>query len=653
MTIHILPDILINQIAAGEVVDRPVSIVRELVDNALDAGARAIEISLEAGGKQLVRVADDGCGIPQDEAELAFTRHATSKIASFDELIYLQTRGFRGEALPSIASVSRVRLITRAEASQVAWEVTLDGGRLVSANPARRTRGTTVEVYQLFHNVPVRRKFLKADRTEEAKVLQYVLEIALGAPQVSFRVITDGRERRNLVSRSSFAERAQDIFSGPFVAFADEIGEVTVAGRIAHPAVAAEARGEFVILVNNRVVSDRVILRAVREGFQSSLKEREQPVGCISINLPPSGVDFNVHPQKREARFTDPQALFRIVHRCVSAAFAEFRAPFVGNRRGKDGVSQSGYVYGSGRQGELDEIDRPDSRRNDLSSREVIRTSRFAFQSPETTSLHPAFGVAYRISSSNALSSLERSADELAAVESGNKEPGALALGSRPKLMPDDVISSPLPDHGQEERSFAYRELRYVGQVLDTFLICEAPTRNLVLIDMHAAHERVNFNEIVRRWREEPQTVQELLLPITMKIDPSMADACAREGDMLRELGFNFNLMGEESLSITSIPARLAARGFSAREVIQLFGEFCTAAARDIPPSILEGIFIERAARLACHASIRSGDRLSRESVYALLEALDREETSAACPHGRPVSVTLDFDEIANLFHRD
>lgn len=322
--VKLLDSLVIDQISAGEVVDRPAAVVRELVDNSVDAGAKSISVYLEDGGQALIRVVDDGSGMSSTDARTAFTRHATSKIRSADDLRAVSTLGFRGEALPSIASVSRVRLRTQLPGQKSGTEITVNGGEMAPVGVCAIKTGTDIEIRSLFYNTPARKKFLRTPRTEEAKVKSWLRHSAVANPHIHYRYFSGTREVFNLPPRLGSVERAQEIFDGASIALNEKIEHFVLEGLVAHPSMAGGDSASFILLINGRLVSDRMIARAVREGFDSTLKSHEYPVGFLSLSIAPHLVDVNVHPQKSEVRFIAPQSVFTLVRSVVKHGVMRF-----------------------------------------------------------------------------------------------------------------------------------------------------------------------------------------------------------------------------------------------------------------------------------------------------------------------------------------
>lgn len=577
MAIRVLPDNIANQIAAGEVVERPVSVVRELVDNAIDAGAKEIRIALEMGGRSVIRVNDNGCGMNKDDALLSFERHATSKISKSDDLLGISTLGFRGEALPSIASVSEVLLRTRNAGASIGSEIHMVGGTLKSVGPCACNIGTEICVEKLFYNVPARKKFLREAGTELGKVKQLILRMALAYPKVHFRLSNDSKEILNLPRRKNILERAELVVRGNTLEYSLKADSMSVVGVVAHPAQAEADANAFIILINGRVVTDRMILRAVRDGFDSMLKDREFPLGFLSLTIDARSVDVNVHPQKSEVRFVNSQEVFRFVRDAISQAVNKFKAP--------------------------------------VASQLMIRPKAEPKISPLLQSNVDLFRSTPRVASN-------------AAIES-------VAIASSLSL----AMVEPQP-----VKEFRYVDLQYIGQLFACYLLC-VYNEDFIVVDMHAAHERCNYN-VFRKYAELKS--QEFLIPLSISLSEVSLQKCMQFKDELSANGFVIEEFGEKQFSV-----RAAPHGFLAQDISDMLKEL--GALQDEVSS--EGVLKERIdkiiARKACHASIRSGRLLEREEVRALFESLDKTELSSACPHGRPVIVQFTKAQVETWFGRD
>jgi DNA mismatch repair protein MutL len=577
---------LVNQIAAGEVVERPASIVKELVENALDAGATRVRVDIEQGGLELVRVTDDGEGMSREDAELALERHATSKIAAFDDLAKLATFGFRGEALPSIASVSKLTLTTRTKDSDEATEITVEEGAL-KPKTAARAPGTTVEVRELFFNVPARRKFLKAAPTEAAHVGEALLHAALARPDVTFVLARDGKVAREWLRATSRRERALTALGEPrLVACKGGRGPLLIEAHLGPPERARAGAGALHLLVNGRPVRDRPLSRAVSQAYGSVLEPGRYPIGVVYIDLPPSLVDVNVHPQKSEVRFEDGRALFDALTRELFDGLAKvFAIPALG---------PSSRPW----------LPPPQSQRS--------------YAMPPSSVSPSSFGLAERDTTRGVL-------------------PADLAALAPP-------ASSPMPSSEEpvlfSTRGF-YSKLRFVAQIRGTFLVCEGDDA-LYVIDQHAADERRNFDKLRNSFQTRAVSVQKLLVPEVVEITPQEAATLSEHEEIAMRLGVEVRSTGPTSVAIHGVPA-LLVRARPERMLRDLLAELSRGSDVSRPFSGAVDLVL---ATMACHGSIRAGDTLQSEQAQALVASLDGVDFSGHCPHGRPVLLRLPFSEL-------
>ena len=616
MKIKVLPDVVINQIAAGEVVERPASVVRELVDNAVDAGATDIFVALESGGHTRIRVRDNGCGMSRDEALLAFERHATSKVTKIEDLNTLATMGFRGEALASIAAVSKINLTTRTREGSVGTAVTFRGGKLSNVESVAWNEGTEMEVEHLFFNTPARRKFLKSPRSEVARIRSWIAHSSLSRPEVRYRLVSDGDEILNLPIVDSIAARGAHVFPGDLTSISLREGGTKVAGMIGHPGQALSDSSGFVILINGRLVTDKIVLRAAREGYDSMLKDREFPIGYLSITMPAEYVDVNVHPQKSEVRFRHPDQVFAVVRGAVLAGVRSIKRPLA---HAAPEVTPSNQVLAA---------PTPTLATPSMSTQVAPIPSRFEWPIP---------------------------APQPRVVAEPYVAPVAnLATQATPvSFQPDFFVQSPTPapyvgNEGEvANRDFRFQDLRYIGQLLGCYLVCEIDSR-LVVVDMHAAHERVNYNKIRSARSKRALTVQKLLLPERVRLTPEQVEGLVEQGEVLRELAFELSQVNADTVEVCGVPGVLSHLD-------------CVGVIKDIAAEPVVAGWRERleeridhlTARLACHASVRGGDIVNRVEAYALLQQLDEAETAGACPHGRPVVAEFPRDAVERWFGRD
>ncbi len=582
--IQILGDRLVSQIAAGEVVERPASIVKELIENALDAGARSVRIDVEAGGKRRVRIVDDGVGMDSEDALLAFDRHATSKIASFDDLQGVSTLGFRGEALASIASVSRVALTT-STGEDSGHQVRIDGGQVRGVEPAAHPRGTTIDVRSLFFNVPARRKFLKTPRTELRRCLEVVQGYALAQPEVGFTLRHEGRLLLEAMpggqGTEGAKERISEIFGGPLgkrlqeISYADNQGR-SVWGFVGDPSTTKGRR--YFTFVNRRLIRDRAIMatfyRSVREEWRSD----DFPALFLFLDIPPESVDVNVHPQKTEVRFRDSALLDRVsgaLRSALAKSLGERPAPL---RQPEDRPSVPFVWQGLG-----------------------DRTSQYE-------------GAGER------QSWLGESADRVSDVAYRPVEPRSVPLSGR---------------------SGVQRPFRLLGQYKGSLILLEGPD-GLYIVDQHVAHERILYERLQRTLRAESVASQNFVEPMILELGPAEALHLVGMTDELEACGFSISEMSGNSVALRGAPAKLAPE--EAQDLIlalaseQKEGEGQAAALKDRLLDIL-------AANLSCRAAIKIHHPLSADKMEALVAELFEAEQPYVCPHGRPTVLQMtDFD---------
>jgi DNA mismatch repair protein MutL len=585
-----LPEDVANQIAAGEVVERPASIVKELVENALDAEATRITVEVEEGGTSLVRVIDDGTGMSNADAVLCLERHATSKLRSISDLESLSTLGFRGEAVPSIASVSRFTLTTTERGAVEGTRVFVEGGILRKAETVGAPPGTTIEVRDLFFNVPARRKFLKRAQTEMSHVSDAIVRVALARPEVAIRLTSQGRvlvdvprssevDPRGRLSRILGAEVAKELYP---IANDERSSTVRVRGWIGAPSLSERTTRGLYTFVNGRFVRDRTVQHASQEGYRTLLERGRYPVVVLWIELPPSRVDVNVHPQKTEVRFADTSE----VHRAVTSALTRSLAaqPWVA-------ISQT-------RQEHAVEV-------------LALSRARTASAPPRRWDdrLMPSFWPA--------------------------------VAGEPPVPRPVKIEAPELPP----PRGFA--SLEPVGQLFATYLVCQGADR-LVLIDQHAAHERIAFERMRRQKAQGRVEVQPLLVPRTIELDPGRAAIAATSIEALAQLGLDLEPFGGSTWILKSVPAALARADLD-RMLLDVLDELRDLDRAQTP--IVEAMDAILSCA-ACHSVVRAGDRLTKEEIRALLEQMDQIDFGAHCPHGRPVFVEWSDRELAAMFHR-
>jgi len=594
--IRVLPDELVNRIAAGEVVERPASVVKELVENSLDAGATRIEVDLVNGGRSLIRVSDDGCGMDPDDALLALERHATSKIHSAGELDHISTLGFRGEALPSIAAVSRFELVTSADPAEGGVRVTVDGGRILGADAAARARGTTVEVRDLFFNVPARRKFLRAPETELRHAQEGLWGAALARPDVAFTLRHSKRTLIDAPIAPDFSRRLTDLWPKTDRVFRFQAaGGGEVEGLLAPGG--GKGRPMLIFLVNGRVVRDRLLVGAVMRVLRAAGSGFGGARVVLDLRLPTDEVDVNVHPAKAEVRFARSGSVFALVERAVREGVAASQGRVAVGKL-EEGESWSGVsAPSSGGYGEL------------------IRQRYAAGGSPLFE--HPAYG------------------GELETVANDALRPTIPAAG--------DAVRSGARS-GPADTPFG----RLIGQYRDSFLLLE-DEHGLAIVDQHVAHERVLYDRILRRLAGEETPSQGLLTPRLIEVGEARAGAFESVAELLSRVGIEAEIFGHGTIRVSSVPPELEVE-----EVDRVVEEILDrATALDgVPERAADELEEEIAASLSCRAAIKINHRLSIDEQRALLADLAATDNPYRCPHGRPIILRLSQQEMERRLGR-
>ena len=596
--IRLLPDTLVNQIAAGEVVERPSSVVKELVENALDAGARRIDVELEEGGIRLIRIRDDGGGMGPEDIALAVERHATSKIGSLEDLECVGTLGFRGEALPSIASVSRFSITSRRGDDAHGSRLEVEGGKRLPPRPQAHPVGSTVEVRALFFNVPARRKFLRAERTEYGHVEDWLRSLALARPGIELRLSHNGRPSRSYRpvaadadALARVAEALGEEFTSRCLRLDHEGAGLRLHGWVGLPTASRSSADQQYFYVNGRAVRDRTVAHAVRQAYADVLFHGRHPAYVLFLEIDPRRVDVNVHPAKHEVRFRDGRLVHDFVYRTLHEALA-------GTRAGAAVAHAEGVT---------------------------------AAPSPAASAYAPVqAGMSLPVRETMAAYSLLYGAvgADVALADVALVEPEAGGT-----LAPaDDRVAPPL--------GFALAQLHGV------FILAENAA-GLVLVDMHAAHERITYERLKQAQDEGGIRSQVLLVPVTLAVAEREADLAEREGDALAALGFELRRAGPQSLSVRAVPALLADEEPRAL-VLDVLDEL-----REHGGSrVVEQARNELLATLACHTSVRANRKLGIAEMNALLRDMEATERSGQCNHGRPTWVQLSKAELDRLFLR-
>jgi DNA mismatch repair protein MutL len=601
MPIHILSEKLIAQIAAGEVVERPTSVVKELLENALDAGAKTIHISTQEGGRKLIRVSDDGMGICADEVELAFARHATSKLSKLEDLEQLQTLGFRGEALASIASVSRLMMTTRHYNENIGTQIRIEGGTITQKIAVGVPNGTVVTVENLFYNTPARLKFLKSENTEKRHIVAVVTNYAIAYPQVKFILEQDGREIFRSIGNGQLADvvvRAVGLetFKHMLEVYVEDPAQddrppVRVWGYTSAPDLSRADRGNITLFVNGRWIQDAKLTYAVVQAYHTLLMTGRYPIAVLMIEIPPHEVDVNVHPTKAEVRFRDPNAVFSTIQRAVRmAVIGKANVPDIRLRGGNVSIpsTSTDATWNLGN---------PRPRTTELPLN-ITDTGQYPQQYPQKYASDETFDL--------------------------SDIPEGLGLPKNPRTLP---------------------MLRVVGQVGAMYIVAEGPA-GMYLIDQHAAHERILYEQYIARFSSQEIAVQQALSGQTITFSPSEASLVMDKLDALKAVGFELEPFGNHTFVIRAVPAILADK-----DPVTVIAGVIDDLQADKQPGM--GKIEEKLIRFVCrHVAVKAGQILNHQQMQDLIRQLEFTRNPHTCPHGRPTLLHLSGDQLAREFGR-
>ena len=590
--IVILSEETTNKIAAGEVVERPASIVKELVENSIDAGAGSIRVELEKGGCQSIKVVDDGSGIEKEDVALVFERHATSKINKFEDIYNVASFGFRGEAMPSIASIAQVELLTRREGDFEGTKAIVEAGKIKEITPAGCPLGTQILVTKIFANIPARKKFLKTEVTEQSLCLDIVTRLALAHPEIHFKVIVNGREVFAVPEATDIAERIALVmgmdFSAHCISVHGQRENVSLTGFISHPEFTRSNSKNIFLFVNKRFIRDNSITHAVLSAYRQVIPARRYPAAVLFIDLPPSDVDVNVHPAKMEVRFKDSRGIYELVSQTI-----------VQNLAGAGNVKGS-FVY--------------------------------RLEPREKTSI------------AGIVRQTEKLEEKSAGLFSRQNLQKAIDNDLLARSVTQKIMSTESGDTTANE-PITFTNFRYLGQFFNTYLVF-AGEEGLLLLDQHAAHERIMLERLKKAVGQKIIS-QQLLMPEVVSLNPTQIELFSGYIDFLRQIGLEIEIFGRDAIVVKALPAILSS--IQPRELIyDIVDQLSDQNRADSLQEKKEKIF----AALACKAAIKANSPLSSAEVEALCQDLEATPFNLTCPHGRPISIKFSLSEIERMFKR-
>jgi DNA mismatch repair protein MutL len=610
--IRLLSETLASQVAAGEVVERPASVVKELVENSLDAGARTIDVVIRRGGISLVRVIDNGCGMDRDDALLSLERHATSKLRSAADLQAVATLGFRGEALPSIASVSRFRLTTREAGAIAGTEIIVNGGKIDVVRDGGEAPGTQVEVRSLFYNLPARRKFLRSENTESRNIEHQIHLQAIGHPEVGFSLMRDDRTSFQLPATTTLGDRIRDLYGVELLQRLVEVNgaaspKIGISGFIGQAGLSRQTRTQQLLFVNGRAIESSLITGAMREGYHTALMKGQYPVTFLFLQLDPGAVDVNVHPAKREVRFRDPNGVREAVVHCVQQTLERARADWQEKFRAPI---------------------RPEPAAMVTAKTAPNLNLRSEVTSPEVTHRElPHLGAAAAVADPG---QVQRSDFVAQAPQHGFD-----SAGDAPILQPDARGSAP-----------AQQQFEIIGVLSKLYVLMENEN-GLVLVDQHAAHERVLFEELRRRMEQQGVPTQKLLLPQTFEVPPRDADWIEHNLSVLQRMGLGIESFGPGTFKVDSVPSFLDvsdAAQFMRKVIDDLKSASNHASAMRLGEEMI--------AKTVCRHAVKANDPLRYPEVEKLIRDLLDCDLPYCCPHGRPTMIQISLAELEKKFGR-
>ena len=628
--IRVLEKQVADKIAAGEVIERPVSIVKELAENAVDAGASAITIEIKNGGKSYIRVTDDGCGIPAAEAETAFLRHATSKIRTAKDLDAIHSLGFRGEALASIAAVSHTELITKTREEKVGTRLLIHGGETLAKEGTGCPDGTTMVVTDLFYNTPARRKFLKSDGAESGQIIDFVSQIALAYPNIRFRFINNGKHLFSTAGKGDLHGAILSVYQ--LAEYRDLVSVdytedgTSVKGYISRPSLTKTTRRNQIFFVNGRVVSSRVIEKGVSEGYRERLFEGRHPVAFLFIETDPARLDVNIHPNKREVRFDDEKAVTEIVAKGVrlalgtKAAVTEVKNIFTAAPEKPDATAA---------QQEAGEKQKSKPAEEQVDIKQILATKRRPEKQQEPSQNLDAKPV------------FSQEPPPTPTAPAVREEPGTYTAEPPVKAA---TAKAPISIESPGQKPFDFSALKITGVIFDTYITAE-DRENFYLIDQHAAHERVFYEKLVGEYLAEEKLRQPILTPIMVEVPLDVKENQYDWMDSLTDMGFAIEPFGMNSYVIREIPTFMSLS--EAEDFVNVFLENVSAGTQ-----LSNTVVINKLITKSCKSAVKAHDKLSMAELQGLMAQLAECRNPFSCPHGRPTFIRLSQYQIERMFKR-
>lgn len=612
--IRVLEKDVSDKIAAGEVIERPVSIVKELVENSIDSGANRITVEIKNGGKSYIRVTDNGCGIEETQVRTAFLRHATSKIKDAKDLDRIETLGFRGEALASIAAVTRTELLTKTAESKIGKKIVIHGSAVVKEEPWGCPDGTTIIIEDLFYNTPARRKFLKTDGAEAGRIIDFISQIALTEPEIRFNFINNGRNVFATSGKGNLHETIMEVYKDKdyksLVPIDYKSEGINVTGYISKPSLSRTSRRSQYFFVNGRVIKSAVIEKGIAEGYKERLFEGRFPIAYIFISTDPSFLDVNIHPNKREIRFDDDRAIIEAVSNAVFEALASEDAIAT--------VKEPKFVYSSK---ESENLYEQKANENFVTIEKGKRSSNIFKTFPKEEKKEQV--------DINKLLLEKRIAEQIL------KEKESSASKESLTLLDVEVPTS---------KPFDFLELQYVATIFDTYILCQDED-TFYMIDQHAAHERVFYEKLMKEYRAGEKESQLLMIPFTEDVPVEMTEDDGRWRGLLENMGYSLEVFGENTYIIREIP-RFMQLGESQAFLKSFIDQYATG-------NVMENqVVIDKLITRSCKSAIKAHDRISESEAVELLSQLKNCKNPFSCPHGRPTFIKYSLYEIERMFKR-